>query len=165
MEMTEWETKVEKVKLDQKDKKVLNYVIEHGRATLTEISKKTGVKIDSVKRRLKKYEDSKVIAYWKAILWYKTVGYPLATYVSIKLSHYSAERYKEFIEYLDSQRTVTDVVSVSGNYDLLLYILAKNRLELDELTQKIRQKFKDIISDWNSVTVVHSYKFDKFSLE
>jgi len=164
-ETEDWEKPAIKIKLDEKDKKVLNYMLEHGRASLTEISKKTGIKIDSVKRRLKKFEQEGVIAYWKAIVWYKALGYSLASYVNVKLSHYSNHEYKEFIEYLTSTRNVTDVVSVSGNYDVLIYILAKNRLDLDKITQEIRQKFKDIITDWNSVTVIRSYKFDKFNLE
>jgi len=163
--MIEWEQPVGPAKLDEKDKKVLNYVLEHGRASLTEISKKTGVKIDSVKRRLERFEKFGIIASWKAIVWYKALGYPLATYINIKLSHYSAEGYKEFLNFLTKHRNVTDVVSVSGNYDLLIYILAKNRLDLDNIVQEIRQKFKDIIADWNSVTVVQSHKFDKFSFD
>ncbi len=162
MAIVESELPASRIKLDEKDKKVLSYVLENGRASLTEISKKTGVKIDSVKRRLQKFEDAGLIAYWKAIVWYKALGYPLATYVNIKLSHYSAESYKEFVNFLAKYRNVTDVVSVSGNYDLLIYVLAKNRLDLDKIMQEIRQKFKDIISDWNAVTVVQSYKFDKF---
>ncbi len=148
--------------IDEKDIKILNILGENARTKLTVIAKQIGLSIDATKKRIQKLEKNKVIMRYtiEPDIW--QLGLPLAAHVYIKLQNITKERFDELIKYLKNSVRVVDLISVLGDYDIYLVIIAKDQHELDEIKIEIRIKFKDLIADWREVLVTKVYKLEEY---
>jgi hypothetical protein len=57
---------------------------------------------------------------------------------------------------------VIDLMSVLGDYDLYIVLIAKDTLELDRMKREIKEKFADLIGDWKEVLVTEVYKLEEY---
>ena len=69
------------VKLDSKDKKIIEQLQKNARQSIAEIAKKTRLPRDVVVYRIKKLEKTKVIRSHHTFLDHQKLGYPLYVYV------------------------------------------------------------------------------------
>ncbi len=53
-------------------------------------------------------------------------------------------------------------MSMLGDYDIYLVIIAKDTEELDGIKMEIRQKFGSIIDEWKEVLVTKIYKLEEY---
>ncbi len=150
---------------DQKDRQILLILQENGRATLTTIAKKVNLSIDSVKARIEKLHEKKIIGRIKALLIPRNMGYPLVADVKIKLQNNTQEDTDKFMSYLKKHPRVIELLSLMGDYDLTCVLIAKDPAELEKIQQEIRQKFNTIISDWRGFLILNVHKFEDYSLE
>ena len=51
-------------------------------------------------------------------------------------------------------------MSMLGDYDIYIVIVAKNTAEMDKMEMK--QRFSDIIADWKEVLVTEIYKLEEY---
>ena len=149
--------------LDEKDCLILNLLQENCRMSLTDISKKIGLSIDSVKKRIKRMikED---IFFPKIQLRPRNFGFKNIVDIKIKLHDYNEKDKKEFIEFLEKTPYIVEMFSVSGDWDISIVVIAKDALHLGDITMAIRDKFGDIISDWSESLTTHAYKFEKYNM-
>ena len=131
--------------------------------SLTEISKKVGMSVDSVKNRIDKML-SEDIFYPKIQLRPRHFGFPNMVEIKIKLRNYNDADIKHFIEYLKKSPFVTEIFSVSGAQDFSIVLMDKNAEELGMLTDTIRKKFKDIINEWSESLTKFVYKFEDYDM-
>lgn len=82
----------------------------------------------------------------------------------IKLHNFSEEDYQKFIDYLKKHPRVTTLLSITGDYDLNVVIMAKNSIELENISRSIRAKFAPIIADWKTIFVTKVHKFEWYDL-
>lgn len=152
------------IKLDEKDRKILDLLQEDGRMQLTVLSRKVGLSIDSTHKRVKKMKSAGVFEA-TILVDPRVVGYPLTCDVKIKLKNVSEKEYEKFIDYLVAHKNVTSCFSVSGEYDLTIPIVAKDYEDLERISMEIRQRFRDIIADWRSAVNLKVYKFEKYDMK
>lgn len=150
--------------IDDKDKKILMLLQKNGRMQLTEIAKKVNLSIDSVHKRMKEME-RKNVYYPGIFIDPKAIGFPLIADVKIKLRNITAEEKKDFIESLTSHKSVIDLLSIMGDYDLTCVFIAKDTNELEEVSTQIRQKYSNLIADWKAMLILKSHKFEYYNLE
>ncbi len=150
----------EKVKLDSKDKKILEQLQTNARQTIAEIAKKTKLPRDVVVYRIKKLEKSKVIRAHHTLLNPQKLGYPLYVYVLFSCYNIKPEEEKKFISYLTSHKQIIYVAKNSGQFDFTIGVCAKDYLDFDNIIRDIRQKFADVIKNIISQPTVQEYKFD-----
>ena len=155
--------KLDDILIDKKDCLILNLLQENCRMSLTEISKKLGLSIDSVKKRISKMI-SKRIFYPKIQLRPRHFGFPNMVDIKIKLRNYSDRDIKNFIEYLKQSPFVTEIFSVSGDWDYSIVLMAKNAEEFGVLTDTIRKKFRSIINEWSESLTKFVYKFENYDM-
>ncbi len=153
-------TKGEKVKLDSKDKKILEQLQNNARQTIAEIAKKTSLPRDVVVYRIKKLEQSKVIRAHHTLLNPQKLGYPLYVYVLFSCYNIKPEEETKFINYLKLHKQIIYVAKNSGKYDFSIGICARDYMEFDEIIREIRHKFTDVIKDIESLPTIQEYKFD-----
>ena len=55
---------------------------------------------------------------------------------------------------------VINLMSMLGDYDIYIVIVAKNTAEMDKMEMK--QRFSDIIADWKEVLVTEIYKLEEY---
>ncbi len=114
-------------KLKQTDKKLLAYLYQHGRESLSEIAKKTNLSREQVTYRIEKYLKEGVIKGFFPIINYNKVGYSLTTL--IMLSFDSQQALSSF-----KQKCVKDKHRVShgevlAKYDLFMVLIFQNEKE------------------------------------
>jgi DNA-binding Lrp family transcriptional regulator len=147
--------------LDEIDRRILNILAENSRTKLTQMAKKVQLSIDSTKKRLEKLERDVIKKYTIQINDTK-IGLNLAIHIYVKLKNVTKERYNEFIDEMKKNPRVIDLMSMLGDYDIYIVILAKNTVELDKMKIEIKQKFSDIIDDWKEVLVTEIYKLEEY---
>lgn len=150
--------------LDDKDKQILMLLQKDGRMQLKEISKKVNLSIDSVHKRIKEMKRKEIFEITTSIDPRK-IGFNLIADIKIKLKNVSEKERQEFIEYLQKHGSVTDLFAVLGDYDFTCVLIAKDSTELEELSTKIRQRFKELILEWKGLLVLKTYKFDEYNLK
>ncbi len=150
------------IELDEKDRRILNILSDNARSKLTYIAKHVNLSIDSTKKRIEKLERNGVIAKYTIQPNAEAIGYNLGVHVYIKLRGVTQERYDELIEHLKKDIRIIDLMSMAGDYDLYIVMLAKNTQEIDKMKMSIRQKFTDLIDDWKEVLVTNIYKLEEY---
>jgi Lrp/AsnC family leucine-responsive transcriptional regulator len=151
------------IKLDEKDSEILNILQVNCRTSLTEIAKKVLLSIDSVNKRIKKMQTNNI--FWPKIqLRPRNFGFRNIVDIKIKLNYTSEKRVKEFVSHLRAHPRVSEVFSISGEYDFSIVIIAKDAMDLGDITSKIRLKFRDIITSWTETLTTNSYKFEYYDM-
>ena len=148
------------IKLDSKDKKILELLSQDARMSISEISKKSKIQRDSVAYRINKLEKLNVIKFYTTILNPLALGFPIYSYVHIKLHNLDESLEKQFVAFLVANPQVTYVVKISGEWDYDITIAAKDLGNFDDVLKEIRYKFSKIIQIYSSDLILQEYKFD-----
>ena len=149
--------------LDKKDCIILNLLQENCRMSLTDISKKVGLSIDSVKKRIKRMIKDDIF-FPKIQLRPRNFGFKNIVDIKIKLHNYSEKDIKEFIEYLKENPRVAEIFSISGDWNFSIVIIAKDAIDLGNVVESIRSKFNHIISDCSESLTTRVYKFENYDM-
>ncbi|MAG45413.1 MAG: hypothetical protein CMH63_01420 [Nanoarchaeota archaeon] len=150
----------ERVKLDSKDKKILELLQTDGRMPISKISRKTSIPRDSVKYRIRRLEKLNVIRFYHAFLNPAKLGYPMYSYTTFKLYHLDEKREKEFINFLNSIKQVVYISKTTGAWDVAIGICARDFKDFDDVLREIRSKFADEIKDIETGSVIQEFKGD-----
>jgi len=150
--------------MDDKDRQLLMLLQKNGRESLTIIAKKINLSIDSTHKRIKKLLELGVIDRFGVFINPKNIGYDIVVDVKIKLHNVTELEVKEIISHLKKHPNCIELISVSGDFDLTCVLIAKNTKELNDVSFKIRQKFKEIIADWNASFNLEVHKFEWYDL-
>jgi DNA-binding Lrp family transcriptional regulator len=86
--------------------------------------------------------------------------FPTVAYIQIKLKNITKKEKDKFIEYLKNNVRCTGVYSIIGNYDFICIFVAKDNSDLEKISIKIRNKFKNLIKIWDVSIVLKCYKFN-----
>lgn len=148
------------IRLDSKDKKILELLSKNARMPISEISRKSKIQRDSIVYRIKRLERLNVIRFYTTILNPSALGFPIYSYVHLKLHNLDESLEKEFVSFLVSNPQVTYVVKISGEWDYDITIAAKDLGNFEEVLKEIRYKFSKIIKDYSTNLILQEYKFD-----
>ncbi|MFH0889815.1 MAG: Lrp/AsnC family transcriptional regulator [Candidatus Aenigmatarchaeota archaeon] len=148
--------------LDRKDRDILNILSKNARSKLVYIAKKIGLSVDATKKRIMKLERDGVITRYTIQVNPPVIGLPLGIHIYLKLKNFDQKRLDEFIRYLTGNPRVIDVMSMAGDYDLYIVLLASDTVDLDRRKNEIRQKFSDLIGDWKEVLVTKIYMLEDY---
>lgn len=148
------------VKLDKKDKKILEILNSDARLSVADISRKTGIQRDSVLYRINRMKEQKVIRYFHTLLNPAVLGYPIYSFVNIQLHNLDEAKEKSFISFLKTHPNIVYVAKTTGKWDFVICICAKNLEHFDNIISQMRMKFSKIIKDYDSSSIIQEYKFD-----
>jgi Lrp/AsnC family transcriptional regulator, leucine-responsive regulatory protein len=150
-------------KFDQKDRQIMNILMLNSRATLKSIGKQIGLSIDATKSRLDKLKKSAIDRFTLSPLP-QAFGLNLGVHVYIKLNNVDNSKLENFISKMKTKSRVINLMSMMGDYDIYIVLLAKNSIEYNKMKNEIRNEFKDIISEWKEVIVgeIHKLEIYKF---
>lgn len=151
-------------KLDKKDCKILNILQHNCRTSLTDIAKQVGLSIDSVTKRIKKLT-KKEIFYPTIHIRPNYFGFTHIVDVKIKLNNHSKKEIDSFIGYLKENPRVTELFSVSGEWDISLVIISRDVADLEKINSDINHRFGEIINSWSESTTLKAYKFNEYDMQ
>ncbi|MBI5225210.1 Lrp/AsnC family transcriptional regulator [Candidatus Micrarchaeota archaeon] len=143
--------------MDDLDLKLVKLVQTNSRLKLSELSKELGVSEGTVRNRLFKLEDERIVLQYSAIADPKKLGYQAVAIVGI-----NAEPLK-FLTVLDALSRIEDIKSLytcTGEHSLIFEIWKKDAAELSDF---LDQKIKGIsgISKTSVNLVLDSVKYSK----
>ena len=156
-------TKLSSRVLDEKDRKILMILQKDGRESLTVIARKVNLSIDSVHKRIKEMKRKGVFTAGTFINP-RVIGFPLVADIKIKLRNITEKQKEGFIEHLIDHPRVIELLSIMGDFDLTLVLIAENTDELDRISTEIRQKYNEMIADWKGILILKTHKFEYYDL-
>lgn len=116
--------------MDQTDKMILDVLSENSRTSISDISKKTGIPNSTISNRIRKLEQNNVIEQYTTILNPEKIGVNITALIIIQTE---TEKHEHVEVELPKLEQVSQVYSISGEYDILIKLWAKNLEELNDI--------------------------------
>lgn len=123
-------------KLDKSDKNILSVLQNQGRITNQELAEKVNLSAAACWRRLEKIENSQLIHQYVALVDREQIGLSVMVYVHIRLNDHHNDTVDEFDHFVEKSNNILECYSVSGEYDYLVKIVAKNVHDLELFLMK-----------------------------
>lgn len=141
--------------MDDVDLAILRSLIENSRITISQMSKEIGIPDATISNRLKKLEVSVIKRYTMILDWQK-LGLEITSIIIIQTE---SEKHESVKEELSKLEEVSEVYSVSGEYDILIKVWVQG---IEELNQLINSKIRSIdgIEDLTEMIVMERVKED-----
>ncbi|WP_066440661.1 Lrp/AsnC family transcriptional regulator [Chryseobacterium sp. CCH4-E10] len=112
--------------LDDTDKKLLIFLQQDSKQTTKELSYKLGLSVTAVYERIRKLENSGVIAKYVAILDRHKIDRNFIVLCHVKLTQHKKEYVLQFEREVMNLDEVSECFHVSGDYDYILKIAVKD---------------------------------------
>jgi Lrp/AsnC family leucine-responsive transcriptional regulator len=145
------------LKLHKKDKKILSVLDFNARASLVEISKKTGYSKQLIRYRINELSKKGIIGGTYAVIDNFKVGYG-SYHIFFKFQNISEKKENEIISYLNSLKQCKQVFSIGGSWDLIFVLWTRDLIELNNLLNKVSIKYGNfIINKFISISTMFSY--------
>jgi len=141
---------------DPVDKKILK-ALTRGKKTVVEMSTEAGITSKTAMNRLKIMENKEIIKGYRLVI--DTRKIKLSTNkILIKFHSVSIDKEKEIMKFCLGHPGITEVAKTFGEWDLELTVIAKTREEFRNICILIRQKFEDIIADFDNFRIFKIHK-------
>ena len=112
--------------LDSIDLQILNILQDDCTVSVKEVAEKVGLSFTPTYERIRSLKQRGVIKKNVAILDRGAIGYNIMTYCNIVLKEQTRELLADFEERITREPQVLEVVSLTGTYDYMLKIVAKD---------------------------------------
>jgi Lrp/AsnC family transcriptional regulator len=122
--------------LDAIDLRILQLLQENAQFTIKEISQKINLSMTPTHDRIKRLEQEEIIEKYVTILNKKKLGNPLVVYCSITLDKQQKNHFEEFEGAIKQFPEVIECSVISGSYDYLVKVIAKDMEAYNEFYQK-----------------------------
>ena len=121
--------------LDNTDKAILNLLQDDTTLPLKTIAEQVHVSVATAQRRVQQLIESGVISKQVAIVDPNKVGYGLTAFVMIEMERSNTSMQHRFERLMREQTQVMSCYEVSGDFDFLLVVNAKNMSDYHQFTR------------------------------
>ncbi|MDD3754654.1 MAG: Lrp/AsnC family transcriptional regulator [Methanobacterium sp.] len=141
--------------MDDVDLAILRCLIKNSRITISQMSKEIDIPDATISNRLKKLEKSIIKRYTLIPDWQK-IGLEITSIIIIQTE---SEKHELVKKELSRLKKVSEVYSVSGEYDILIKVWVKS---INDLNQLINSKIRSIdgVEDLTEIIVMERVKED-----
>ncbi|WP_321836187.1 Lrp/AsnC family transcriptional regulator [Pseudomonas kulmbachensis] len=142
--------------LDRTDKALLAALQGNARLTVAELAESVSLTTSPCWRRVKILEESGIITGYQAVLSPKELGYGVTAFVSVMMESHSQEVARKFEQRLLEIPEIIACHNVSGRYDFLLEVVAKDLESFGEFAREVLQVLpavKEIYSSFSYKSV------------
>ena len=124
--------------MDKIDKKILSIMQNNITLPLSDIAKRAGISKTPCWNRIRKLEEEGVISQKVAILNNSKINLPIVVFLSISISHHTAEWLKKFSDTVNKYDQIMEVYRITGsNIDYLLKVVSPTISEYDKFQQML----------------------------
>ena len=145
--------------VDDKDRKIINALLEDSRLSFRQVAKKVGVSVATVMNRVRILEKEGIIKGYNAIVDYDKLGFDIDVIISINVSKGKLFQVEKRIA---TDENVIAVYDVTGDYDSVVIAKFKNRRMLDNFLKKIQTY--DFVERTNTVVILNTIKENRMKL-
>ena len=145
-------------KIDKIDYNILQVLLDDARANVVDIAKKIKSTEMVVKYRIKKLVDKKVILGFRPFFNLQKLGY---TYfkVHFSLRNQTKDNKEKLFSFIHNHPKTVHTTEAVGGYDLETEFQGKSNEELYEYIREIREKFSNMIKDYDFMQYTKEEKF------
>ncbi|MCU6795067.1 Lrp/AsnC family transcriptional regulator [Paenibacillus sp. WQ 127069] len=118
--------------IDDIDKKIMQLLQHHARMSISQISKEISMSQPSVKERILKLEEKKIISGYGTVFNLRELNRGTTTFILIK-----TERCQELVDFCKEAREVTDLFRISGEFNYLIQVQTASIEELAEFQDSL----------------------------
>jgi len=123
--------------MDALDVKILRSLSQNARQKASAISQEVGLSVSAVIERIHKLEDGGVIRCYTTVLDQKRLGHDISAWMEVSLEH---PKYCEaFVERILALENVLSCHYLTGDFDFMLYIVARSSEALEALHRQIKE--------------------------
>ncbi|MEN6669950.1 Lrp/AsnC family transcriptional regulator [Psychrobacter sp. B38] len=123
--------------LDDIDKAILNLLQDDATLPLKTVSERVHVSVATAQRRIQMLLSNGVITKQVAIVNPNKVGYGLTAVVMIEMERSNTSMQQRFERLMDAQPQVMSCYEVSGDFDFMLMVNAKNMSDYHRFTRRL----------------------------
>ena len=131
--------------MDNKDKKILSCLQEHGRWSIQKIARETRIPITTAYHRMKRLEKEGVIRKYTLDLDHKKIGLHLSAYILVVVDYHALKESNlsqyDLTKKLLKENVVESAAMVTGGTDIILKIRVA---DIDELNQFITVNLRNV---------------------
>jgi DNA-binding Lrp family transcriptional regulator len=142
--------------MKRKDLLILSCLRQHGRESLTNISKETKVPISTIFEKLR-YQYSPIIKRSTLLIDFSQLGFLTVAHVAFRLE--KGDR-NTFREHVSKHPHVNSVYRINNGYDYLCECVFRNIKELEEFIEKLEENFQ--ILDKNVYYIIEEIRKEVF---
>ena len=142
--------------LDRTDKALLAALQNNARLTVAELAEQVSLTTSPCWRRVKILEQKGLITGYQAIISPKHLGYGVTAFVSVMMASHSQETARKFEQCLLDIPEIVACHNISGRYDFLLEVVAKDLESFGEFAREVLQALpavKEIYSSFSFKSV------------
>jgi len=153
-------------KIDLYDKKILYELDKKSNVPISELARKLKRSKQFVLYRIKKLEESGIIAGYHAIVDMSKLGY-FTFRVYVKLQKMTKDDEKKFVDYIIKNLSkVWTITAMREKWSYALFLGVQNVKQFHEIWDEITLKYKDRIKQYNIAVYAPIYNFNRrFFLE
>lgn len=112
--------------LDDIDRKILDILQEDSMIAVKDIAQQVGLSFSPTYERIRAMKQAGIIMRYVAILDPEKVGFEIMSYCNITLKEQSGKKLTEFEDKIRKEPNVLEVISLSGTYDYMIKVVARN---------------------------------------
>jgi len=143
--------------LSAQDKNILTQLQNNGRMPMVELAKATNMSESTCLRRTKSLEENGVIKGYTAILDAEEAGFGVTAFVQVSINQNNEAAFDKFKTAVCAHPFILECYSLSGSYDHLMKVVARNNKELSHFILKTLRTFPEI-KDAQTLFVLHQVK-------
>jgi DNA-binding Lrp family transcriptional regulator len=143
--------------LDGIDRRILGILVNNARVSATEIGRNVGRTAKAVIQRRKHLTTSHIIKGYRPLLSLGKLGYG-QHHILIRYHNLSKDAENSILEYCKMNPFVVRFTKTLGEYDLWLHLETRSPQEFRQVCVELREKYEDIIQDFESYPVYHVYR-------
>ncbi|MDO8554812.1 MAG: Lrp/AsnC family transcriptional regulator [Candidatus Micrarchaeota archaeon] len=146
---------------DDLDKQIVDVISTDAFLSNLQIANKLGVSDKTVTARIKKMEQNKLILGYRAMIHPFAIGYEVYM-LFLGINNLQSDREKQLNNFLLASQNVTFVVNHIGRWRIGVEVEVKNRIEFQSFVVELRDKFGDVISDFETFPIFKDHTFNYF---
>lgn len=143
--------------LDYIDLEILNILQEDCSVSVKDVAEKVGLSFTPTYERIKSLKSRHIIDKNVAIINREKIGYGITAYCNIILKEQSLQNLLDFEERIKHEKQILEVVSLSGKYDYMLKVIAKDINDYNNYMMSIVANFPNI-GQYHSAIVLSTVK-------
>lgn len=148
-------------KVDKVDLKILGLISENARMNSVEIAEKIGISPNTIILRVKNMIKIGIIQGFKPLIHLENT--PYSSYKAlIKFQNITEQKEGEIIDHLKTDVDVVGVIKLIGLWDFEIEFEVGSKEEMLNLTRKFRDKFRDVIKEFEVIPLFHEYRYNFF---
>ena len=132
--------------LTRADRDILGILQCEGRLSNVELAQRIGLSESPCFRRVRRLEDSGLIAGYRAELDQRLLGLQVTAFVQVSLDKHDDNLQAAFIEEVRGEPHIVECHAMSGSHGFLLKVLARSMDHFSELSMQRILKFPGVVN-------------------